>query len=103
MRFVCTNSHQLLDFFKRKAQTLHSLDKSQALNVIRRIEPKPACAAEGWRQKLAALIKSDRVDTQSSAFCNFADLKCRLHGVLNARHDPSIQSGAWSRVKDALE
>src|SRR5215472_10913167 len=97
---VCTNRHQLLDFCKRKTQTLHSLNKSQALNVIRRIEPKPACAAEGCWQKLAALIKSDRVDTQSGTSGNFADLKCRLHSVLNARHDPSIQSGVWSRVKD---
>src|SRR6266850_2145976 len=102
MRFVCTNHHQLLNFFERKSQALHSLHKSQALNVVRRIKTKPACAAERRRQELATLIKPDGVDAQSSALCEFANLKCRSHAVLNAGHETSIQSGVRSRVKDVL-
>src|SRR5579864_7661729 len=99
MGFVCTNRDQLLNFFERKSQALHSLHKSQALNVAGRIKAKPARAAECRRQQLATLIKPDGVDAESSALCEFANLKCRLHAVPNARHETSIQSGVQSRVK----
>src|ERR1700756_28275 len=103
MGSVRTNSHQLLDFFERKAQTLHSLHESQAFDVVRRIKAKPTCAAEGRWQELATLIKPDGIDAQSSPPCEFADLKCWWHGILNARHGKIIQSGVRSRVKNVFE
>ena len=72
------------------------------------VKAKAASTAGSWWQELAPLIKPNGIDTKSSAFCEFANLKSYLQAILNARHeylDMSIRihSGVESRVKRMRE
>jgi hypothetical protein len=92
-----TKGEQLSNLVQREPELLDPPDESQALEVLRPEETKPAGTARRGMEQLSPLVIPNGVDAQASPSRHAADLQALAHDHLVSANN--LHSGADSRVK----